>query len=165
MENLEEIKKDKNIKTDRLRFTKNNVPAYLIYVAIVLDVLYFILIYKTNNNYFYTPKIGISVITNLIFLLASFLSSEGIKNYKKNYAFVMIALGIIQIVRIFIYPVQAHSTDVVVLEEVTGKVLDDASFTTCLVYLITSASCLIAGAIIGYLKSVKLENYTKSLHQ
>ena len=103
------MNEEEYIRKDRMRFTKNSLASTLAIVAIVFDVLYFLNIYSSdiNNNvgnFYYQIRIGASIILNLLFMLAAFLSSEGIKNYKAEYGYVMIILGIIQVVRIFILP-------------------------------------------------------------
>ena len=93
---------DKNlIKRDRLRFIKNTASANLAYLAILFNVLYFVSIYSSDpGNYYYNIEIGVSVIYNLLFLLTAFLSSEGLKGYKKSYAIIIIVIGALQLVRI-----------------------------------------------------------------
>ena len=102
------------IRKDRLRFTKNTLASTFAIIAIVFDVLYFLNIYNSDvhrsvGNFYYQIRIGASIILNLLFMLAAFLSSEGIKNYKVSYGYVLGVLGVIQIVRIFILPMQAHA--------------------------------------------------------
>ena len=63
------------IKKDRLRFTKNVLSSNLTLLAIVFNALYFVSIYKSDvGSYYYTWMIGISVVYNLLFMLAAFLS-------------------------------------------------------------------------------------------
>ena len=113
------------IKKDRLRYTKNKASANLTYLAIVFNVLYFVSIYSSDvNNYYYTITIGVSVVYNLVFLLIAFLSSEGLKNYKLSYAYTIIAVGIMQVVRIIGIPKSAHST-LTIVNEVEVLVMDD----------------------------------------
>ena len=101
----------KIIKKDRMRFSKNTTSSTLAIIAIVFNVLYFVSIYSSDvNQYYYNYTIGFSVVYNLLFLLFTFLCSEGLKNYKNSYAFGVIALGLLQIVRIFYIPMRAHST-------------------------------------------------------
>lgn len=100
------------IKKDRMRFIKNKLPANLALLGILFDVFYFVSIYQSDvRDYYYTMMIGASILYNLVFMLACFLSSEGIKNYKGGYAWLLAGLGIGQIVRIFILPAQAHATE------------------------------------------------------
>ena len=135
------MNEEEYIRKDRMRFTKNSLASTLAIVAIVFDVLYFLNIYSSdiNNNvgnFYYQIRIGASIILNLLFMLAAFLSSEGIKNYKSEYGYVMIILGIIQVVRIFILPMQAHAAEVTV-GGVTSKVMGNAQFITVKPEIIT----------------------------
>ena len=111
------MNEEEYIRKDRLRFTKNSLASTLAIVAIVFNVLYFLNIYKSDvnhnvGNFYYQIRIGGSIILNLLFMLAAFLSSEGVKNYKIGYAYVLACLGVLQIVRIFILPMQAHQAEV-----------------------------------------------------
>ena len=106
--------------------------------------------------------IGISIVYNLIFMLAAFLSSEGVKNYKRNYSFLLAALGVIQIVRIFIIPAPAHAaTTVVNGQEVT--VMQNGQFTFVAVCLVVSAVCLIASAAVNLIRCRELAEHLKTL--
>lgn len=149
------------IKKDRMRFTKNKLPSNLTLLAIVANVFYFVSIYKSNSRFYYEPTIGISVLFNLVFMLAAFLSSEGIKNYKKNYGIVLIVLGALQLLRIIYYPLRAHST--LLSDEGTALVMENAQFIRVLAYLISSATLLIFGGVIGIIRSNILAGYRKAI--
>lgn len=149
------------IKKDRLRYTKNKVSANLSYVAILFNVLYFFSIYQSNvNTYYYTIKIGISVLCNLIFLLVAFLSSEGVKMYKISYAYTLIGAGVFQLVRILGYPLDAHSTTTKV-NAVETLVMDDKQFFYVIFCLVASAAACITAGIVGIHKTRVLETYKK----
>lgn len=149
------------IKKDRMRFTKNKLPSNLTLLAIVVNVFYFVSIYKSNARFYYKPTIGISVLYNLIFMLAAFLSSEGIKNYKKNYGIVLIVIGALQLLRIVYYPVKGHSS--FVTEGSDTLVMETAQFIRVLIYLISSAALLIAAGVIGIMRSKILADYRKEI--
>lgn len=156
---------DQMIRRDRMRFKNNKMSANLTLLAILFDVLYFVNIYQQINEntgfYYNNYKIGISIIYNLIFMLAAFLSEEGVKNYKRNYSFPLILLGAIQIVRIFILPVGAHSA---VLDAETGAlVMGDGQFTYLVVLLVLSAVCLVAAAVVNLIKCAALQAHMKML--
>lgn len=154
-----------DIKKDRLRYTKNTASATLAYIAILFNVFYFISIYnKDVGNYYYSITIGASVICNLLFLLFTFLSSEGVKGYKLGYAIAFIPLGIFQIVRIFGIPTNAHNT-VISIFQGTVRVMDDKQFVWLVICLIISALCCFAASAIGIYKTVTLRNYEKQLNQ
>ena len=151
----------KEIKKDRLLYTQNKISSNLTYLGIVFGVLYFVSIYQSDvNNYYYTFNIGLSVIYNLMFLLIAFLSSEGLKNYKISYAYLVIAVGIMQIVRIWGIPMDAHKT-LTTVEGVVRLVMEDGQFQYCCIMLIVSAVCCILAGVIGIYKTVMLNNYKR----
>ncbi len=100
---------DERIKTDRMRYTKNTASSRYAYLAILLNVLFFVSIYKTNDRNYYNILMGASIVYNLVFMLLTFLASEGVKNYKRGYSKLLLALALVQILRIFVFPVQMHS--------------------------------------------------------
>ena len=153
----------KDIKKERLCYTKNKLSSSLAILAIVFDVLYFVSLYSSDvGSYFYTYVIGASVIYNLLFLLCTFLSSEGVKSYKLSYAVLLLVVGAMQIVRIFYIPMKAHATEVAVGTE-RVLAMSDGQFTRIVIYLCLSAAACFAAGIVGIIKSVTLENYKKQL--
>ena len=155
------------IRKDRMRFTKNSLASGLAIIAIVFDVLYFLNIYSSDvhhvvGTFYYQIRIGASIILNLLFMLAAFLASEGIKNYKVEYGYLMVFLGALQVVRIFILPAQAHAAEVTVAG-VTSKVMETPQYITVIVYLLLSAACMFAGAYIGIKRSKELQAHIASL--
>lgn len=154
---------DKQIKLDIMRYTKNKLASNLVLLAIVADVFFFVSIYKKDvGTYYYTVLTGVSVVYNLIFMLFAFLASEGIKNYKKHFSYVLAGLGLFQIARIFIIPLKARNAVVTMgTEEI--RVMGNAQFTRCIFYLLISAAALIGAAVVGYFRSVKLSAYLDSL--
>ena len=154
---------DKQVRLDRMRYTKNTLASGLALLSILFDVFFFISIYESNvGSWYYNILIGASILYNLIFLLAAFLGSEGIKNYKISYSYLMIALGIGQIIRIFIYPVRAHAATVTIQEQAV-TVMENPQFIRCVLYLIISAACLFAGAVVGMSRSRQLKAHLQSL--
>lgn len=157
------MNEEKTIRLDRMRYTKNSLASGLALLAILFDVFYFASIYESNvGSWYYNILIGASILYNLVFMLAAFLSSEGIKNYKQGYAYVMIVLGLIQIGRIFIYPMRAHAASVTIQEQAV-TVMGDKQFILCIIYLTASAACLLAGAVVGLIRSRALQAHIASL--
>ena len=154
---------ERTIQRDRMRFIKNSLSANLAILGILANVFYFVSLYMSDvGSYYYNYLIGISIVYNLVFMLAVFLASEGVKNYKKSYSYLLAVIGIIQIVRIFIIPMDAHATSTIVNGE-TVVVMQDAQFIRILVYLILSAACLIASAVVNFIRCNELEAHLKSL--
>jgi len=152
---------DRLVSLDRMRYIKNTTSSRLALLAIVFNVLFFVSIYQSNYAYYYTIMMGASIIYNLIFLLMAFLSSEGVKNYKRGYSWLLLALGVGQIVRMFILPVNAHSAPY----NVGGQefVMENGQFVFTIVCLVLSAVCCIASAVINLIKSYRLEKHLASL--
>lgn len=156
---------EKLIERDRLRFTKNGLSASLVYLAILFNVLFFVSIYKSDvGSWYYSILIGASILYNLIFMLIAFLASEGIKNYKFSFSIVLCVLGLVQVCRIFIFPMMAHGSTVS-LQGVDVVVMDDGQFIRCIIYLLASAACLIASAVIGAVKSRALAAHMATIEQ
>ncbi len=154
---------ERTIQRDRMRFIKNSLSSNLAILGILFDVFYFVSIYKSDvNTYYYNILIGASIVYNLVFMLAVFLSSEGVKNYKRNYSYLLAAIGALQIVRIFIIPVRAHAAATLVNGE-NVVVMQDGQFIRVLVYLIASAACLLAAAVVNFIRCGELEAHLKSL--
>lgn len=154
---------ERTIQRDRMRFIKNSLSSNLAILGILANVFYFVSIYKSDvGTYYYSYIIGISIVYNLVFMLAVFLSSEGVKNYKRNYSYLLAAIGVIQIVRIFIIPMDAHGTTV----ELNGQsvlVMQNGQFTRVLIYLVISAACLVGSAVVNFIRCNELEAHLKTL--
>lgn len=149
------------IKKDRLRYTNNKASANLTYLAIVFDVLFFVSIYRSNvNTYYYNIKIGVSVLLNLVFLLVVFLCSEGVKTYKINYAYTLLGVGVLQLVRIMGYPMTAHNA-ITKVNAVEVPVMGDKQFFWTIFFLAASAVCCFVAGGIGIYKTRVLEKYKK----
>ena len=156
---------DALIKKDRLRFTRNKLSANLTLLAIVFNALYFVSIYTSDvGSYYYRLIIGISVVYNLLFMLIAFLASEGVKGYKMMYGYVLLALGVGQIIRIFILPMDARSATVN-LDLKEQVVMGNSQFIWVCVLLIVSAVLCFAAGIIGIIKTDTLEKYQAELEK
>ena len=160
------LNNDALIKKDRLRYSKNKLSANLTYLAIVFDVLYFISLYSSDikrqeiGGSYYVWMMGISVLYNLIFMLAAFLCSEGVKNYSLSHGFALMVVGALQLVRIFIWPMKLHTTEV----GTTGElVMQDGQFLLCIIYLVASAAISVLAGVFAVIKTTTLRNYEAEL--
>ena len=151
---------DREIRTDRMRYVKNTASSRLCYLAILLNVLYFVSIYKSDvGSWYYQMIVGGSIVYNLLFMLMVFLASEGVKNYQKNFSWLLYVLGVLQIVRIFILPTQAHQA-VVKIGSAETAVMQTSQYIRCIIYLAGSAACLIVSALVNQRKSSELAKHT-----
>ena len=184
---------DDRIQVDRMRYTKNTASSRLALLAILFNVLYFVSLYKLDlyeerivadttgmNNLYYTMLLGGSIILNLVFMLLAFLSSEGVKNYKKAFSWIMIALAVLQIARMYIFPNILHEVflytnpDLQIEEGYRLAFLNfigsrrvtfmsDGQYIRICLYLIASAICLFTGAVINIRKSNALAAHIENL--
>lgn len=151
------------VKLDRMRYTKDKMSANMILLAIVLDALYFISIYKTDvSTYYYTWVIGASIVYNLLFMLSAFLASESVKSRKGGYMGLLIFIGAMQFVRVFYLPAKAHAATVEI-QNVEQVVMTDKQYIYVVACLIVSGICCIAAAINSYINTKNLNNYMQSL--
>ncbi len=152
------------IKLDRMRYVKDSTPSNLAILAVVFDILFFVLIYKINIEFFYNYSIGASVVINLLFMLFGFWCSIEVKNYHGKFGYLMIALGIVQIIRIFVYPMSAHGA-VTVVDGNNVQVMTNAQFISSIVYLVVSAACMVFGGLMSMKNSKTLQNHLASLEK
>ena len=161
----------KQIQLDRMRFTKNTLGSRLVYLAILFDVLYFVSVYESDvGTWYYQALIGVSIVYNLVFMLIAFLASEGVKNYKASYGYLLLGLGVGQIVRIFILPLMASNaltkrSDPVLKKVVEVAVMDQSQFAWIVVFLCLSAACCIIAGAVSVIRSRKLAAYNASLEE
>ncbi|MDE7300664.1 MAG: hypothetical protein K2N47_00695 [Clostridia bacterium] len=162
--------KNKIIRNDINRYKKNKLPGTLALLAIVFQCLYFMFMYKqTAGNIkqlfqdgtpVYTYLIGISVVLNLVMLLAIFLTSEEIKGYSKKFSIVALVLGGIQIIRIFGYPLYSSTHK---FQYMSKTLISAGTCTLLIVLIVLSAACLIAAGVLGIITSSNLSKYKKDL--
>ena len=151
------------IAKDRMRYTNDKFSSMLAIIAIVFDCLYFVSIYESDvATYYYNWLIGVSIVYNLIFLLAAFLASESVKNRKTGYSGVLMVLGVLQIARIFILPAKAHAATALV-NGAEVVVMGDKQFLYCVACLVISAVCCIIAAVVSARNNKILADYMKTI--
>ena len=154
---------DNEIRLDRMRYVKNTASSRLCYLAILLNVFYFVSIYKSDvGSWYYQILIGASIVYNLLFMLMAFLASEGVKNYQASYSKLLYGLGAGQIARIFILPLQAHQA-LVKIGGAETAVMGNGQFIRVIIYLAGSAACLLAAGVINQSKCTALAGHLKTL--
>ena len=141
-----------NVKLDKMCYKRDKLSYSLVLLGLAFNVFYFFTLYKSNSTYFFKYNIGISILYNLLFMLFVFLSAEEIKNYHRNFAIFLMVVGVAQIIRAFLYPLNA-------LKEVA---IEQKAFILILVYCIISGLLLISGGVISFIKSSKLKKYIAS---
>lgn len=143
------------IQNDIMRYKKNKFAANLALIGLALGCLYFLVLYAQvkNENYYYNWSIAFDVIYNLFFLLFVFLFSEQVKNYKKNLFIFQLIVGALQVARIFWLPLTGY----------IDKAIDIGTFLAMAIFLAASGACIIASAIIGFIRSKSVEDFAKKV--
>ena len=151
------------IQKDRMRYTKDKFSSMLVLLAIVFDCLYFVSIYQSDvGTYYYNWVIGVSIVYNLVFLLAAFLASESVKNRRSGYSLVLIILGAIQIGRVFFLPMQARAATALV-NGVETAVMSNGQFVYVSACLVVSGVCCIIAAITSSRNNKVLADYMRTI--
>jgi len=154
----------KQVKLDRMRYAKNALSSRLTYLAILFNVLYFVSIYESDvGSWYYSITIGASIVYNLVFMLMTFLASEGVKNYKMGYSVLLLVAGVLQVGRIFYLPMQAYKATVTI-SRVTYPVMEMPQLIWVIVCLGLSAAACLAAGLIGVYRSRTLSAYNASLN-
>lgn len=155
----------KRTELDRMRYTKNAFSSRMALLAIVFNVLYFASVYESDvGSWYYKILIGASIVYNLLFMLMVFLASEGVKNYKIGYSYLLLGVGVLQIARIFILPLQAYRATITI-SKVEYPVMQGGQFTFVIICLVLSAICCLVGGAVGVKRSRTLQAYNASLSE
>lgn len=158
----------KTIESDTLRYRKNKLPAALALLGLVFNCLYFCLLYgvkdMSGNTRWSQIDIGISVILTLVLLLVTFLSSEGIKGYNKKFCIPLLVIAVFQIVRIFYFPLYGLQNNILTIPYFwIYPTTSTFEFIMMVIWLVASAACLIASAVLGYIQTIRLEKHIKAV--
>lgn len=152
-------------RIDRMRYAKNTFSSRLTYLAILFNVLYFVSIYESDvGSWYYQILIGGSIVYNLVFMLMTFLASEGVKNYKLGYSVLLLAAGAGQIIRMFILPRMAYAATITI-KSVKYPVMDQSQLIWVIICLALSAACCFVAGVVGIIRSRKLAAYNASLEE
>lgn len=148
------------IQKEMLRYSGNDVSAKLGYLGIIGMAAAFCIMYSTTTIYNVEMPIGNSglwvaadVFFNIVLLLALFLTITEMKAYSRSWSYVSIAIGVIEVVRPFIYP----------LALLNAKVLDASSYTVVLALFLVSGIGLILGGISSLYRGAALRAYLSTV--
>ena len=153
------------IADDILRYKRNKLAQMLALLGLVLNCLYFCILYAIPDAEMRKISMGASIILTLVVLLIIFLSSEGVKGYNKKFSIVLLVVAAFQILRIFYYPLNGLNADTLKGIGYFGYYPSKSGFyfTMMLIYLVGSAACLIASAVIGWIYAARLQKFQKKL--
>ena len=160
--------KNTTIENDTLLYRKNKLPANLALLGLVFNCMYFCLLYgvkdRTGETIWSQIDIGISVILTLVLLLVTFLSSEGIKGYNKKFCIPLLVIAVFQIARIFYFPLYGLKNNILTIPYFwIYPTTSTFEFIMMVIWLCLSSACLTASAVIGYIRTVRLEKHIKAI--
>lgn len=160
------------LKSDVLRYKKNKGAANLALLGLVFNCMYFCMLYAVKQSLFADSSltwwaswlIGVSVLYTLASLLVGFLSSEGIKGYNKKFCIPLIVLAVIQVARIFIFPLYGLRNNLLTFTYFwVDHTTSTFEFIMMVIWLIASAACYIAAAVVGYINIRNLEQHVAAV--
>lgn len=161
------MKSNKNLilQKDIMQYKKNKLAANLALLGLAAGCVYFMVLYAQvsegiiYDTFYYKWSIAFDVIYNLFFLLFVFFFSEQVKNYKRNMFVFQLIVGVLQIARIFWLPLTGYIHNVRDLNE-PSKI---GGFLAMTIALGVSGACIIASAVIGYIRSKALDSFLKEV--
>lgn len=141
----------KDLKNDIRNYKNDSLARLLTLLGLAVNCVYFITLYKANDIFYYQYPMGLSVLYNLIFMLIVFLSAENVKVYNSKFAYPLIIIGLLQVLRIFYLPKNA----------LAASALSNTRYLILVVALIVSMALLVFAGIISIINSTKLKMYNK----
>lgn len=165
---------DKKISIDRMRYKKDTLSYLFVLLGLLFNVFYFFNIFNIDDDNFYKPLMGVSVIYNLLFMLTVFLSAEEVKAYKIAFDYVLIGVAVLQLARIFVYPILTVIQKIETPQIIDGvekmvegtikvRVMSPDQIVWPIIFLVTSAVFLAAGALNSINNVNKLNAYKREL--
>ena len=153
------------VADDILRYKRNKLAQLLAILGLVFNCLYFCILYAIPDVNMRKITLGISVLLTLVLMLLIFLSSEGVKGYNKKFSIVLLVVAAFQILRIFYYPLKGLNAKSLTGIGYFGYYPTGSGFffAMMLIWLVASAACLIAAAVLGWIYAVRLEKFQKKL--
>ncbi len=153
------------IQHDIMRYRKNKLAANLALLGLAFGCLYFLILYAQvkNERFYYTWEIAFDVIYNLFFLLLTFLMSEQVKNYNRKMFPLQLIIGVLQIARIFWLPLSGITHTFVNSAGAEVTIITSGTFTAMTVCLAASGALIIASSLIGFFRSLAVENFNKKV--
>ena len=129
---------------------KNDTFAYLfVLLGIVFNCFAFIKLYEENAQFFYDYRMAFSVLYNLVFMLAVFLTAENVKKYHRSYAIAAIVIGALQFLRMSEYVRDAYQ----------AAAIAKGVYSYIVIFYALSGASLVIGGIAGVINSTILKRF------
>ena len=150
--------KNKELNPEILRYRNNKFSFNACIFAIVFQCIAFISVYK---SLFINAAVctGVDIITNILFLLFVFLASEKVKTYSVKWGYIIIFIGLINLIRIYTYIFSPFSG-----ENIVGTVENLNVIISVISYCLVAIS-LTFGGIVAIIRGKKLNEFMKLLKE
>ena len=158
---------------EKLRYQPNKVSQTftllgLVFMSYALFKVINVYRYVTTSNLgIIEPKIilGIEILVSIFVMLLSFLASEKVSTYDKNWLWVGVGLTIYPIVKIFLLPISLYKQFNTMIEAgETIKYNPTSWLIVVIVTLVISSLCYAYGTYVNYVKTRQLDEYLKELN-
>lgn len=162
---LKQSDEQRNVQIDMLRYRNNGFATTVGYLGLVAMIVSFCFLYSTITiSMSFDVTIfglthaglwcGVDIFMNILMMLFTFLTISRMKVYDRNWSIVSICLGILQIVRIFLYPLALHNANTE-----ANVVLPNWLFTMQIICYIIFGVCLISCGVVTIILSKILNDY------
>lgn len=184
-----EIVDIENVRQEKLRYQKNTLAYFLGFGGIIFSIVAAFIELNTMKPNYLTM---IYILLNIVVLLFGFLSCENLKQYQRRYSYVMFGFAVLEILRIFWYPLLfirkwSHYKKMISNGDESAnayvqKYFSPQVYTTspdnrgymgtngtlrgivCIILIIISAVFFAFSGYVGYIKSKQLEKYLESIN-
>lgn len=184
-----EIVDIENVRQEKLRYQKNTLAYGLGFGGLLFSIVAAFIELNTMKPNYLTM---IYILLNIVILLFGFLSCENLKGYQKKYSYVMFGFAVVQIARIFWYPLGFirhwnKYKDMLKNGDTTAEVYAQKYFSpqvyttssskrgymgtngslrgiVCIIFAIISAVFFAFSGYVGFIKAQKLEKYLTSIN-
>lgn len=179
-----EIVDIENVRNEKLRYQNNTLAYWLGLLACVVSLFAGLVGLNTMKASYWTV---VKILINVVILLLGFASAENIKHYSQKASYVFFIFAVVNILRIFWFPVQMFRWYKKYLDEGDTSILNDhfskvvqpgksdaargylpASgywrATFMIIFLILSSVLFAFAGYVGLVKTLKLKRYLKSIN-
>lgn len=150
---MENKVKNPQLQVEMDRYRPNKMSFWFCMLAIIIMCLVFCFNYEAISKS--TVMTTVDIITNIILLLFIFLASEKLKAYDINWSYVTIGMAVLNLIRIFIYPLSLFNEKQINLTLFIFNIVGYASIAVLLGY----------AGFVSLKKGIALKNYLKSLDE
>ncbi len=150
---------NKNLHAEMMRYRNNKFGFWMCILAVTLQCFSFMFIYHCLqlSKFVISANTGIDILVNIVFLLFVFLASEKLKAYDVKWGYIVIGIGLVNLIRIYTYLFSPYSGENLI------NVIPAHFFWISFACYILVAICLTAGGVVTILRGKELNAYLATL--